>query len=85
MEKNNLKITYGDINDYYIRNRLQIGCKIRQRLQEIDMTETELNNRLGKHVWISDIISGGEPLTIDTITEIEYILDIKLIVNDYIF
>lgn len=72
--------TYGEANRRKIRNKLIIATKISRRLRELGMTQKEFAEKIGKSApEVSDILSGDRNLTIDTMSDIESLLDMRLL------
>lgn len=71
---------YGEANRRKVRNKLIIATKINRRLRELGMTQKEFAERIGKSApEVSDILSGDRNLTIDTMSDIERVLDMRLL------
>lgn len=71
---------YGEANRRKVRNKLIIATKISRRIRELGMTQKEFADRIGKSApEVSDILSGDRNLTIDTMSDIERVLDMRLL------
>ncbi len=71
---------FGEANQNKVRNKLIIATKIRRRLCELKMSQKDFAEKIGKSApEVSDILSGDRNLTIDTMTDIEQILNIHLL------
>lgn len=71
---------YGEANKRKVRNKLIIATKISRRLRELGMPPKEFAEKIGKSAHeASDILSGDTNLTIDTISDIERVLDMRLL------
>lgn len=71
---------YGEANRLKVRNKLIIATKISRRLRELGMTQKEFAEKIGKSApEVSDILSGDRNLTIDTMSDIERVLDMRLL------
>lgn len=73
-------LKYGEAKRHKVHNRLIIATKISRRLRELGMTKKDFADKIGKSFpEVSDILSGDMNLTIDTISDIERLLDIRLL------
>ena len=71
---------FGEANQNKVRNKLIIATKISRRLCELKMSQKDFAEKIGKSApEVSDILSGDRNLTIDTMTDIEQILNIHLL------
>ncbi len=71
---------FGEANQNKVRNKLIIATKISRRLCELKMSQKNFAEKIGKSApEVSDILSGDRNLTIDTMTDIEHILNIHLL------
>ena len=71
---------FGEANQNKVRNKLIIATKISRRLCELKMSQKDFAEKIGKSApEVSDILSGDRNLTIDTMTDIELILNIHLL------
>ncbi len=71
---------FGEANQHKVRNKLIIATKISQRLCELKISQKDFAEKIGKSApEVSDILSGDRNLTIDTMTDIEQILNIHLL------
>ena len=71
---------FGEANQNKVRNKLIIATKISRRLCELKMSQKDFAVKIGKSApEDSDILSGDRNLTIDTMTDIEQILNIHLL------
>ncbi len=61
-------------------NRLCIAASIADRIASCGMTQTDFARKMGRPASeISEWLSGTRNFTINTLSEIEYVLDIQLI------
>ena len=71
---------FGEANQHKVRNKLIIATKISRRLCELKISQKDFAEKIGKSApEVSDILSGDRNLTIDTMTDIEQILNIHLL------
>ena len=71
---------YGEANRRKVRNKIIIATKISRRLRELKMPQKVFAEKIGKPASeVSDILSGDRNLTIDTMTDIERVLDMRLL------
>ena len=71
---------FGEANQHKVHNKLIIATKISRRLCELKMSQKDFAEKIGKSApEVSDILSGDRNLTIDTMTDIEQILNIHLL------
>lgn len=71
---------YGKANKQKVRNKLIIATKISRRLRELELSQKEFASKIGKSApEVSDILSGDRNLTIETMTDIEQVLGIRLL------
>lgn len=71
---------FGEANQHKVHNKLIIATKISRRLCELKMSQKDFAEKIGKSApEVSDILSGDKNLTIDTMTDIEQILNIHLL------
>ena len=71
---------YGEANRRKVRNKIIIATKISRRLRELKMPQRVFAEKIGKPASeVSDIPSGDRNLTIDTMTDIERVLDMRLL------
>lgn len=71
---------YGEANRRKVRNKIIIATKISRRLRELKMPQRVFAEKIGKPASeVSDILSGDRNLTIDTMTDIERVLDMRLL------
>ncbi len=71
---------YGEANRLKVRNKIIIATKISRRLRELKMPQKVFAEKIEKPASeVSDILSGDRNLTIDTMTDIERVLDMRLL------
>lgn len=71
---------YGEANRRKVRNKLIIATKISRRLRELKLSQKDFAGKIGKPASeISEILSGDRNLTIDTMTDIEQALGMRLL------
>lgn len=71
---------YGEANRRKVRNKLIIATKISRRLRELKLSQKDFAEKIGKPASeISEILSGDRNLTIDTMTDIEQALGMRLL------
>lgn len=71
---------YGEANRRKVRNKLIIATKISRRLRELKLLQKDFAEKIGKPASeISEILSGDRNLTIDTMTDIEHALGMRLL------
>lgn len=69
-----------EANRRKIRNKMIIATKINRRLRELKMSQKVFAEKIGKPASeVSDILSGDRNLTIDTMTDIERVLNMRLL------
>ena len=71
---------YGEANRRKVRNKLIIATKISRRLRELKLSQKDFAEKIGKPASeISEILSGDRNLTIDTMTDIEQALGMRVL------
>lgn len=71
---------YGEANRRKVRNKLIIATKISRRLRELNLSQKDFAEKIGKPASeISEILSGDRNLTIDTMMDIEHALGMRLL------
>jgi transcriptional regulator with XRE-family HTH domain len=80
------KAEYRKANKNWLEKSAIIALKILKHLKEEDISQKQLAEMIGvSPQQVSKIIKGGENLTLETISKIEYALGIKLIDLNNIF
>lgn len=65
------------------RNRMMVAAKIADAMNDSGMNRKQLAQKMGKtESEISEWLSGDRNITLDTLTEIEYMLNVSLLDTD---
>lgn len=71
---------YRKVNKGWLKKSAQIAIKINRALKDKNMSQKELANKLKVSAQqVSKILKGRENLTLETISKLEYALDLELI------
>ena len=66
----------------WLKHSTQIALQARHRMSYLGLTQKELAERMGcSQQYVSLILKGKENLTLDTISKLEKVLDVELIVH----
>lgn len=70
-------------NASWLRHSQRIAVKVLLRMRELHLTQTALAERMScTQQYVSKILKGTENLSLETLTKLENILQISLIVED---